>query len=677
MSMQGQARLTAAVGSLASVGAPVGSALPAVRMSDGLDTNAIRQGLGIEQTRFPGAHLTGGAKMRGMPGSPSASDALNLIGSVSSIASFLQGIGNDAPQESLDKGSREQQQHEEEVAKSKQCANEALNVIDQAHEHCAVAAESVVDKVLDFLKVSLLAGGHPVLAIAVKTVLGAAAKFVETLVMGRNMTVTGCLQNLCQDMEKPAAPNNSGKAICQGEQPPTESQAPACEPLRERPATTEKNDHPSACVPKVAEPPAPPQEGDTGNVHQKTVAGSQCEQPSGNGTAILEKTQPAGALSSAGEHVSTHPVKGVLPPTDDCATKASSAEAEATVDASAQGSIKKQPPVIPPLQAPGIVCSHAGLGSAQWHGFLRLVTELLCPPTDTGSHVSTPHVEPSTSEAPKHEDVVPAQSQCDEVCAKPEHVSVDCTPSEPAKPEPMDACDQAKHEPATTTCEPPKAEASQQCEPPKPGVLDQSEPPQSEPPQRCEPKPTECLEKPAEGQEGCAKEESSKDRPETDKPVPPPVNDKAPSDGYHGFDKSKHPSFPGNTPGSDPAPQLSGGTVGEALPPQPETAPESSDHSEKPAQPVPSAKAPESPPTATPAEPPTDPKPPQPQVEKPSVSPPAPHELGTGAPEGSWSPDIWVGAGISTEVQTAGSGVNLELAGAAAFGVEVERSGAW
>ena len=56
---------------------------------------------------------------------------------------------------------------------------------------------------------------------------------------------------------------------------------------------------------------------------------------------------------------------------------------------------------------------------------------------------------------------------------------------------------------------------------------------------------------------------------------------------------------------------------------------------------------------------------------------PAPNAPELSNPQSSWSPDIWVGAGVSAEVQTAGSGVSLELAGAAAFGVEIERSGAW
>lgn len=681
--MQGQARLNAAVGTLASVGAPVGSALPAVRMSDGLDTNAIRQGLGIEQARFPGARIPTGSKIRGMPGSSIASDALNVIGSISSIASFLQGIGNNAPQESIDRGNREQQHHEAEVTNSKQCASAALEVIDKAHEQCAGAAESVVDKVLKFLKISLVAGDHPALAAAVETVMGAAAKFIETLVMGRNMTVTGCLQNLCHDMEKPATSENSGKAICQAEQAPAEKNSvSASEAPPEQPPTAGNNCDASANGPKNKPPLAQSQPEGACETPQKPVMDSPCDQSAGKPSSEPDTVQPVGTPSPVdtpppapvGEHSPVGSLEGVTQASDDCATKASSVEAKATLEAAAYGNVKTQPPAIPPSQVPGIVCNHMGLGSTQWHGFLSVVTDLLCPSGDSGGHVPSAHAEPPSSEPPKH--VAPVQPPCEEVHSKDIPGPLDDRSSETVGPGVKDKCEQSKPEPSSP-CVTSKSELPEPAEPVKTDSPEQTSSAKLDSQKPCEPEPPECHEHQNEKQEDCSNSNAVKDGSKTDKPVSPPVNDKAPADGYHGFDKTKHPSFPGNTPGPDPAPHLSGGTVGDTLAAPPEPNPEA------PAQPEPpmTTKLPADTPQAPPANAPADPSPeqqaPEPPIEKPVVPPAVPHDPGADSPEGSWSPDIWVGAGISAEVHTAGNDVALELAGAAAFGVEVERSGAW
>ncbi len=675
MSMQGQARLTAAVGTLASLGAPVEATVPAVRKSDGLDTSSIRQGMGISQARFPisgglarggslasrggvasGGGLSGRGSLTGTGmgafGSGSkfslVSDIINIIGAASSIASFLQGIAGGIPQEAINQGGREQQQHETEVDHSKQCASKALDVIDQAHDQCAAASESVVDKVLSFLKLALATGGNSAIAGLVDVVLRSAAKFVHTLVSGRNMAVTGCMKTLCRDMEKPALPGNSDKPIGRGsnavtqdkgvetrsgecdDKPSLGAKAGAdCESQSDteqlKPNQSAGGQEPIECPTQPAETPAKAMETPaqpTPQVHPEHPTkpaqsepparliqqAPDCEAPARptephvpNSPAVnCEKPElPEPACSESAKPTCSEPVKPVCPDTvQPAGTQPPSME-------------RVQPPALPPQQVPNILCNQPGVGSAQWHGFLKLVAELLCPVTESTPPVETATpTQPAASEPPTNS--APLQ-QCNSVEPAPEVCETKEQPACEDKPEPEPECEtkpEPKPEPA---CE---AEPESECE------------------TKPEPKPEpECEEK----------SEAKPELKEEPKPKLAEPNDKAPSDGYHGFDKTQHPSFPGNSAGQEQTPQLSGGSVVDG--PSSATPPPADHHADAPP--------------------------------KPSGSAPTPNGPDTANSRGSWSPDIWLGAEVSAEVQTAGSGFELELAGAAEFGVAVERSGAW
>lgn len=691
MSMQGQARLSAAVGTLESVGAPVETTWPAVRMSDGLDTASIRHGMGIEHARFGGiGGLSRGAGSlgRGMGSAgrgtgalgggtkfSAASDLLNIIGAASSIASFLQGIGGDKPQKAIDEGGKEQRQHESEVAKSKQCASNALNVIDQAHDQCAAAAESVVDKVLSFLKMGLIAGGHPAIANIVVTVLKGAAKFIETLVMGRNMTVTGCMQNLCQDMQKPALPGNSGKAVCHGgeETPSHSTSTPTCERPEAKPSVTEQAEK-DCGVPKESTAPAPK----AAVPPVQHVSPAEC-MPAPNQQANppecgLPPVQQTVTVQQA--VVTECPAPSATPssPSPECTPQVQEVKPAGTPPLPVE---RVQPPAVPPQQVPGMICGQPGLGSVQWHGFLKLVVELLCPPAD-GTSVPEPpgHTQPAPAEPPRPSsaETPPAPSSQTQSCEQhpvetKEPAPCTASHSEPAKPEVPEKCEATRPE-VPEKCEPAKQEVTEKCEPVKQEATERCEPAKQETTERCEPAKPEATERcerephPCEDDKNTSRDEKSEEKSKSKEPAPPLSNDKAPSDGYHGFDKSQHPSFPGNGGQADPAPHLSGGVVGDGQSPVPGTP-----SAVGPAEMSPPAK--ESP---VPQEPTSESPRQKPAPAGPSPAPRAPELSNL---QGSWSPDIWVGAGVSAEVQTAGRGISLELAGAAAFGVEIERSGAW
>lgn len=595
--MQGQARLTMAVNTLGSLGAPIEATVPAVRMSDGMDTVAIRRGLGLGSSQGLGGRKVGkGGTLSTLFG------ILDGIGAVSSIAAFLQGIGDGKPQESIDAGGHEQHRHEEDVEASKKCAGQALDVIDQAHEKCAGAAESVVDKVLLFLKSGLVFGGSPQFAALLQVILRAAASFVDTLVRGRNLTVDGCLKTLCQDMEKPALPGNSDKPLHQGGE--SDEHIPG--------AGSKGSDEAGECQ---------------HNTPLTKANDSLCEPP---------PVKPAEPSCPEKEHsrVTVHTAGGI------------------------QTAV--QPPAIPPQQVPNILCGHSGAGSAQWHGFLRLLVELLCPSTDgPGVHAPHPPTEPSGVTQPPPDKVAPpcppaeAESECDQVQPEPVGHKDECPedkPKPPVTPEPAghkDECPEDKPKPPVT---PEPAGHKDECPEDKPKTPEISEP--------------------AGHKDDCPTE-----KPSPEKPSAPPINDKAPSDGYHGFDKTQHPSYPGSAGEASAGSGHPGGVVVDNP---------SADKSPSPVEPAPkpdpgigfenapgSEHTPDSKPE--PAHKP-GPAPEQTQKTEPapkSVNPPAPS-----TPE-SWSPDIWVSAGVSAEVQAAGSDISLELAGAAGFGVDIERSGAW
>ncbi|WP_426718710.1 hypothetical protein [Corynebacterium auriscanis] len=565
-----------AVNTLGSLGAPVEATVPAVRMSDGMDTVAIRRGLGLGSPQGLGGRKVGkGGTLSTLFG------ILDGIGAVSSIAAFLQGIGDGKPQESIDAGGQEQHRHEEDVEASKKCAGQALDVIDQAHEKCAGAAESVVDKVLLFLKFGLVFGGSPQFAALLQVILRAAASFVDTLVRGRNLTVDGCMKTLCQDMEKPALPGNSNKPLHQG---------------------GESDEHIPGAGSKGSD-----EAGECQHTTPLTKTNdSLCEPP---------PVKPAGTYNPPVQ--TPQPMQTPQPVEPSCPEKEHS---RVTVHTAGGIQTAVQPPAIPPQQVPNILCGHSGAGSAQWHGFFRLLVDLLCPSTDgTGVHAPHPPTEPSGVTQPPPDKVAPpcppagAESECDRVQPEPAGHKDECPedkPKPPVTPEP------AGH-----------------------------------------------------------KDECPTEKPSSEKPSAPPINDKAPSDGYHGFDKTQHPSYPGSTGEASAGSGHPGGVVVDNP---------SADKSPSPVAPAPkpdpslgfenapgSEHTPESKPE--PAHKP-DPVPEQTQKTEPapkSVNPPAPS-----TPE-SWSPDIWVSAGVSAEVQAAGNDISLELAGAAEFGVDIERSGAW
>ena len=296
----------------------------------------------------------------------------------------------------------------------------------------------------------LIAGGHPAIANIVVTVLKGAAKFIETLVMGRNMTVTGCMQNLCQDMQKSALPGNSGKAVCHGGRKPRRMVLPHL------PVSVQRRSHrlPS---------------------RRKRIAGSRRDLRRQLRKQLSRQFNMSVLLSACLHQVSRQIPECGLPPVQQTVTVQQTVVTECPAPPVTPSSPspectsqvqevkpagtpllpveRVQPPAVPPQQVPGMICGQPGLGSVQWHGFLKLVVELLCPPADGTSVTESPgHTQPASEPPrPSSAETPPAPSSQPQSCEQhpvetKEPAPCTASHSEPAKPEAPERCEATRPE---------------------------------------------------------------------------------------------------------------------------------------------------------------------------------------------------------------------------------------
>lgn len=219
---------------------------------------------------------------------------------------------------------------------------------------------------------------------------------------------------------------------------------------------------------------------------------------------------------------------------------------------------------------------------------------------------------------------------------------------------PADPCPASAPEPAPEpTLEP------EPCPEPKPEPCPEPEPElepvppteQVEHKEECEPEPKP--EPKPEPAEHCEKSEQEVEQKPVGNPQPEPKPEPEPE-----------PSEPCEEQKPEPEPKPKPEPPQQCEEPKPEPCPE----------PKPEHKAPTPPSSDTKGEPITPAAPSQEPAPEPNVEN---HPKPQPAPSKQWTPDVWVSAAGAASIEMTGASVELTTAGAAAVGVNIERSGEW
>ncbi len=427
MSVQTQFQIDAAITSLAAFGAPAGAAQSQAEFTRGMDLSTIGS---IMDADIPGDLdlLRGIAK------------------GIGSIGSFLQGIGDDRPAQSVDRAAGQQQEHEGQVCACQESTQQALEVMGSLDAHCAGVVAGIADKAR-------------LLAAAASSVTGAPNGMCQGIAATAMATIGEILgvRNQCLGLAMDQAIADHIPAQALGE---------AIEPVCRAPEPSPGECPDRVTTPPVVETPTHEESGNPVEVPEEAAAcvetGSPAEEPVAACASQPELSQPTECVTAS----LPEPPKECVPPLDNapaahCPTQPAWAAPLATPT-----EVLAPAREVSPVSAGPV---HIGEGfTSLVSQLIRGIEDLSCPPEASA--------EPDVSIGPTSSSVV-------ELAATPEfavegNLNVEI---EPAEVEPACSCECACScgaEPADESC-PPEPEHRE----PEPGEPEPSEP------KHCEPEP--------------------------------------------------------------------------------------------------------------------------------------------------------------------------------------------
>ena len=426
--MDPTARVDQAVGRLGALGAPVGEAMNLSAFTRGFNLGKlwdfIQKALQVVKN-----HPIGRALWM----------LITVGGSVGSMVSMFEGIGDGAPKDAIDKAGEEQKEHLDKLCKGAEAAKSCAESAEQTMGSSCDAVEGIVDKV-EALCLTLrgLKPGPECEAI-LQPILQASAAALQAILAQRNTALSCVAQQLQSDVEPaaqpgscdtpvakeaPPAPAPAAKPVdCLAPPPPVVEAAPV-QPAQAAPApvtpVTNTVVQPAQSAPPVECPPAP----------QTVVSAAQCP-----------PMAPPAAVSSS----ITAAITGAVG-----ATMAMSAPAPLPAPPC--------PPLITPEQVTQTINNGMNMAASAWQQCLSTTAELLCPPAPEPQPVvdNCPPPEPPEPPEPPVEQVdnaedcpPPEPNDCEEVTppAEPQEFDKSKHPSVPDGAMTMPAQDEVAPEP--------------------------------------------------------------------------------------------------------------------------------------------------------------------------------------------------------------------------------------
>ncbi|HIW96516.1 MAG TPA: hypothetical protein H9867_08585, partial [Candidatus Corynebacterium gallistercoris] len=220
MSAVTQARLQAALATMAAHGAPVQPAMASAQFTAGLDTAAIADSLARlprPKTKTKGRTQSG----EGPTGTDQGWGLLGLFDDFLDALESLSKLGDGKPAESTAKACEEQQAHEQTVDHSQNSCVAGLECIDAANEACVSGVEKLARTFAAFVKAAAAVTG-PFSPLTVITAAGAtAAATVSTMINARNAAISLACDQIIADATPPAQRGNCDIPVCTDPTPST------------------------------------------------------------------------------------------------------------------------------------------------------------------------------------------------------------------------------------------------------------------------------------------------------------------------------------------------------------------------------------------------------------------------------------------------------------------------
>lgn len=268
--MNNYLRISAAVDALAGAGASVGQLRSLSAFTKGLDTGAIRAGLGSSGGGVANAGRllpTMGSAGRAIAGGGivgKLSSWITVIGGGVALFNFLRGLGEDKPQEALDTALKDQEDHEAQVEDGSRSIDQATKAMGQLDDHCAHNVEEICDSVVGIVRMLQAVFSPATAAATAQPILLAAVQAIAGLLCSRNGALEAALNTAIGDHLPAAEPGRAHEPVCKdsstevlAEQNPAAVECPVMTAGAVQPAGTVECPPPAPPVAGLPAPPAP------------------------------------------------------------------------------------------------------------------------------------------------------------------------------------------------------------------------------------------------------------------------------------------------------------------------------------------------------------------------------------------------------------------------------------
>lgn len=337
------------------------------------------------------------------------------------VDGFLNGIGQDRPQQAVTKAVQEQCGHEDQVASSCQAVEIATDGLQRIDDQCAQTVAQMCTATARAVDAAKAFAGPVQGALLSQPLVQMATGVVERLLSSRNISLEGMLDVLINDHAPAAQCGSAQTPVCVSSAP---DPAPAPTPVDDRDCGCDgqQSVEPAATdcakpTPVVEEPPAATPECEEGVTLASTPTADPAPCPSTTSSSDLSDRPP----------VNSHPASST------------SAPAPAVVDTSCAGSAQT---VVAPAQACEVAQNLNANVNANFNASLNVAASVAG--SAVGEFISSmdaalcPPESPSTVEYPTLEPVNNSQPECPEqpVCDEPEPKTEPEPCAEPVGPEP-------------------------------------------------------------------------------------------------------------------------------------------------------------------------------------------------------------------------------------------------
>lgn len=334
---------------------------------------------------------------------------------------FLNGIGQDRPQQAVTKAVQEQCGHEDQVASSCQAVEIASDGLQRIDDQCAQTVAQMCTATARAVDAAKAFAGPVQGALLSQPLVQMATGVVERLLSSRNISLEGMLDVLINDHAPAAQCGSAQTPVCVS---PAPDAAPAPIPVDDRDCSCDgqQNVEPAATdcakpTPVVEKPPAATPECAESVTPASTPTADPAPSPSTTSSSDLSDRPP----------VNSHPASS------------STAPAPVVADTSCAGSTQT---VVAPAQACEVAQNINANVNANINASLNVAASVAG--TVVGEFISSmdaalcPPESPSTVECPTLEPVDNTQPECPErpVCDEPEPESEPQPCAEPVSPEP-------------------------------------------------------------------------------------------------------------------------------------------------------------------------------------------------------------------------------------------------